>query len=80
VEGRGWIYARHAPIEPSARRCSFLDARTAGLLALIETPEAVEGYLLPAQEQDDVKRMTQRCITYIQEDAKLAARRGCLSR
>jgi hypothetical protein len=27
--------------------------RTTGLLALIETPEAMEGYLLRAQGQDD---------------------------
>ena len=30
-----------------------LGARTTGLLALIETPEALEGYLLRAQGQDD---------------------------
>ncbi|MCP9810190.1 hypothetical protein KBY58_12195 [Cyanobium sp. HWJ4-Hawea] len=30
-----------------------LSARTTGLLALIETPEAMEGYLLRAQGQDD---------------------------
>ena len=30
-----------------------LGARTAGLLALIEPPEAMEGYLLRAQGQDD---------------------------
>ena len=30
-----------------------LSARTAGLLAMIETPEAMEGYLLRAQSQDD---------------------------
>ena len=28
-------------------------ARTTGLLALIEIPEALEGYLLRAQDQDD---------------------------
>ena len=56
-----------------------LAARTAGLLALIEAPEALEGYLLRAQEQDDAKRRTQHCITAIQEDAKLAAGRGWLS-
>ena len=33
-----------------------LSARTAGLLALIETPEAMEGYLPRAQGQDDAKR------------------------
>jgi hypothetical protein len=30
-----------------------LGARITGLLALIETPEAMEGYLLRAQGQDD---------------------------
>jgi hypothetical protein len=30
-----------------------LGARTTGLLALIETPEAMEDYLLRAQGQDD---------------------------
>lgn len=30
-----------------------LPARTTGLLALIETPEAMEAYLLRAQGQDD---------------------------
>ena len=46
-----------------------IGARTAGLLALIETPEAMEGYLLRAQ----------RCITAVQEAARLAAGRGWLS-
>ena len=36
---------------------SSLGARTTGLLALIETPEALEGYLLRAQGQDDAKRV-----------------------
>ncbi|MCP9815160.1 DUF4236 domain-containing protein [Synechococcus sp. GreenBA-s] len=49
-----------------------LGARTAGLLALIETPEAMEGYLLRAQGQDDAKRRAQRCITAVQEAARLA--------
>jgi len=30
-----------------------LGGRTTGLLAMIETPEALEGYLLRAQGQDD---------------------------
>jgi hypothetical protein len=33
-----------------------ITARTTGLLALIETPEALEAYLLRAQGQDDAKR------------------------
>ena len=49
-----------------------LPARTAGLLALIETPEAMEGYVLRAQGQDDAKRRAQRCITSVQEAARLA--------
>jgi len=56
-----------------------LGARTTGLLALIETPEAMEGYLLRAQGQDDAKRRAQRCITAVQEAARLAAGRGWLA-
>ena len=55
-----------------------LRPRTAGLLALIETPEAMEGYMLRAQGQDDAKRRAQRCITGVQEAARLAATRGWL--
>ena len=58
---------------------SSLGARTVGLLELIETPEAMEGYLLRAQGQDDAKRRAQRCITAVQEAARLAAGRGWLS-
>ena len=50
-----------------------LSARTAGLLALIETPEAMEGYLLRAQGQDDAKRRAQRCIEAAQEALRLSA-------
>ena len=56
-----------------------LSARTAGLLALIETPEAMEGYLLRAQGQDDAKRRAQRCITAVQEASRLVAGRGWLA-
>jgi len=56
-----------------------IGARTAGLLALIETPEAMEGYLLRAQGQDDAKRRAQRCITAVQEASRLAAGRGWLA-
>lgn len=52
-----------------------LGARTKSLLALIETPEAMEGYLLRAQSQDDAKRRAQRCITAVQEASRLAAGR-----
>lgn len=55
-----------------------LGARMAGLLALIETPEEMEGYLLRAQGQDDAKRRAQRCIEAVQEAARLAAGRGWL--
>jgi len=57
----------------------FLGVRTTGLLALIETPEAMESYLLRAQGQDDAKRRAQRCITAVQEAARLATGRGWLS-
>jgi hypothetical protein len=57
---------------------SSLGARITGLLALIETPEAMEGYLLRAQGQDDAKRRAQRCITAVQEASRLAAGRGWL--
>ena len=56
----------------------FLPARTAGLLALIETPEAMEGYVLRAQGQDDAKRRAQRCIEAVQEAARLVAEKGLL--
>ncbi|MFN9637571.1 MAG: DUF4236 domain-containing protein [Synechococcaceae cyanobacterium] len=54
-------------------------ARTTGLLALIETPEAMEGYVLRAQGQDDAKRRAQRCITAVQEALRLASDRGWLA-
>jgi len=56
-----------------------LGARITGLLALIETPEAMELYLLRAQGQDDAKRRAQRCITAVQEASRLAAARGWLT-
>ena len=56
-----------------------LGARTAGLLALIETPEAMEAYVLRSQGQDDAKRRAQRCITAVQEASRLATGRGWLS-
>jgi hypothetical protein len=48
-----------------------LPAQTTGLLALIETPEAMEAYLLRAQGQDDAKRRAHRCITAVQEAVRL---------
>jgi hypothetical protein len=56
-----------------------LSARTAGLLTLVETPEAMEAYLLRAQGQDDAKRRAQRCIEAVQQASSLAAGRGWLS-
>jgi hypothetical protein len=56
-----------------------LAARSAGLLALIETPKALESYLLRAQGQDDAKRRAQRCITAVREATRLAAARGWLA-
>ena len=44
----------------------------AGLLALIETPEAMEGYLQRAQSQSDAKRRAQRCIEAVQQATRLA--------
>ena len=56
-----------------------LSLRTAGLLALIETPEAMEGYLLRAQGQDDAKRRAQRCIEAAEAAVRLVAGKGVLS-
>ena len=56
-----------------------ISGRLAGLLAVIETPEAVEGYLLRAQGQDDAKRRAQRCIEAVQEASRLTTARGWLS-
>ena len=50
-----------------------LAARTAGLLALIETPEAMEAYVLRAQGQDDAKRRAQRCIEAAEAAVRLVA-------
>ena len=45
---------------------------------MIETPEALQGYLLRAQGQDDAKRRAQRCIMTVQEASRLAKLRGWL--
>ena len=55
-----------------------IGARTTGLLALIETPEAMESYLLRAQGQDDAKRRARRCVEAVQAASRLAAGRGWL--
>jgi hypothetical protein len=56
-----------------------LAARTAGLLALIETPEAMEAYVLRAQGQDDAKRRAHRCIEAAEAAVRLVAEKGLLS-
>jgi hypothetical protein len=56
-----------------------LAARPTGLLAVIETPEALQAYLLRAQGQDDAKRRAQRCIEAATEAVRLAAGRGWFS-
>jgi hypothetical protein len=52
--------------------------RTQGLLAVIETPEAMEGYLMRAQSQGDVKRRAHRCVEAAQEAARLVNAQGWL--
>ncbi len=56
-----------------------ISGRLDGLLALIETPEAMEAYVLRAQGQDDAKRRAHRCIEAAQEASRLATARGWLS-
>ena len=56
-----------------------LSARTAGLLALIETPEAMEGYLLRAKGQGDAKHRAQRCIQAVEEALRLVAAKHWLN-
>jgi len=56
-----------------------LSLKTAGLLALIETTEAMEGYLLRSQGQDDAKRRAQRCIEASEAAGRLVAEKGVLS-
>ncbi len=53
-----------------------IGSRTQGLLAVIETPEAMEAYLLRAQSQDDVKRRAHRCVEAAQEAARLVNARS----
>ncbi len=52
--------------------------RTQGLLAVIETPEALQAYLLRARSQDDVKRRAHRCVEAVQEALRLVKARGWL--
>jgi hypothetical protein len=53
-----------------------LGARLGGLLACIETPEALEAYLMRARSQDDAKRRADRCLEAVRESLRLAAARG----
>jgi hypothetical protein len=53
-----------------------IGGRTQGLLAVIETPEAMQAYLLRAQSQDDVKRRAHRCVEAVQEALRLVNARG----
>ena len=55
-----------------------IGARSSGLLAVIETPEAMEAYLLRSQGQDDLKRRARRCIQATEEALRLAGERGWL--
>ncbi|MEO1004133.1 MAG: DUF924 family protein [Cyanobacteria bacterium J06638_7] len=47
--------------------------RLAGLLAVIETPEAMAAYITRARSQHDVKRRAHRCIEALQEAQRLVA-------
>ena len=55
-----------------------LASRTAGLLAVIKTPEAMQAFVLRAQGQDDAKRRTHLCIEALQEASALVVQRGWL--
>jgi hypothetical protein len=53
-----------------------IGSRTQGLLAVIETPEAMQAYVMRAQSQDDVKRRAHRCVEAVQEALRLVNARG----
>jgi hypothetical protein len=55
-----------------------IGTRVQGLLGVIETPKAMESYLLRAQSQDDAKRRAHRCVEAAQEAARLVNARGWL--
>jgi len=48
-----------------------VSGRSAGLLAVIETPEAMEAYIKRGRNQDDVKRRSQRCIQAVELAGRL---------
>jgi hypothetical protein len=74
--GLSWS-VEHTPSQglPNSRRLrpGQLDALKQELLALIETPEALESYLLRAQSQADAKRRAQRCIESLQPALRLSS-------
>ena len=74
-----WGVRSRGGLVSSLLTAGSLAARTAGLLALIETPEAMYAYVLRAQGQDDAKRRAHRCIEAVQESSRLANGRGWLS-
>lgn len=57
-----------------------LGARQRTLLSTVETPQALEAYLLQAQSQDEAKRRARRCVAAVQEAVQattgLAPQRG----
>ncbi|MEX1317081.1 MAG: hypothetical protein AB1Z22_08150 [Synechococcaceae cyanobacterium] len=55
-----------------------LGGRPPGLLALIETPEAMADFMNRALSQDDAKRRAHHCNAAVQEASRLAAGRGWL--
>ena len=73
-----WGVRSRGGLVSSLLTAGSLAARTSGLLALIETPEAMEAYVLRAQGQDDAKRRAHRCIEAAQEASRLATARGWL--
>ena len=56
-----------------------IGVRAQGLLAVIETPEALEAYLIRARSHDDVKRRAHRCVEAVQEALRLVKARGWLT-
>jgi hypothetical protein len=56
-----------------------LGSRQRELLAVIETAQALETYLLRAPSQDDTKRRAQRAVEAVREASSLARERGWIS-
>jgi len=55
-----------------------LSVRLAGQLALIETPQALAGYLKRARSQDDLQRRCQRCLAAAEAALRLCGQQGWL--